>query len=136
MKEKPEASKHQVPLAFMCAGESGTLEEIRGLRHHVDKGLGPDNNRPFKRYRRAHLFHHDKGHRLEHRLNYMGLVPGQRVKVMKNNAPGPVIVAVKDSRLCLGRGVASKLMINPDDGGPDSRGTCDTEAGNGGKQAG
>jgi Fe2+ transport system protein FeoA len=46
----------------------------------------------------------------------MGLVPGVPVRVLQNNAPGPVIVAVKDTRLCLGRGVANKVMVSPDGG--------------------
>ena len=105
-----------VPLAFMAPGQSGVLAEIRGLRHHFG---GYDDRRdhagPVPAYRRGHLFHSDRGHRLEHRLNHMGLVPGERVRVIQNNNRGPVIVAVKESRLCLGRGIACKLLIRPDD---------------------
>jgi ferrous iron transport protein A len=103
-----------IPLGFMQPGEGGVLSEIRGLRHHNLGGSPECHAGPSKGYRRGHLFHGDRGHRLEHRLNHMGLVPGARVKVMQNNAPGPVIVAVKGSRLCLGRGIACKLMVDPD----------------------
>ena len=89
------------------------MKEIRGLRHHLDDGKPHTHMRPTKRYRRGHMFHTDRGHRLEHRLNYMGLVSGEPVKVIQNNAPGPVVVAVKGSRLCLGRGIACKLMVRP-----------------------
>jgi len=105
-----------IPLGFMCPGDVGVLEEIRGLRHHGQSGPGRVHAGPSKAYRRGHLCHTDRGHRLEHRLNHMGLVRGERVKVLRNNAPGPLIVAVRDTRLCLGRGVASRVMVRPDPG--------------------
>jgi ferrous iron transport protein A len=97
----------------MRPGESGVLAEIRGLRHHDHNGTGACHAGPTMTYKRGHLFHSDRGHRLVHRLNHMGLIPGVQVKVLRNNAPGPVIVAVKDTRLCLGRGVANKVMVRP-----------------------
>jgi Fe2+ transport system protein FeoA len=97
-----------MPLAFMRPGDGGTLVEIRGLRHRVGdvgRALGEQKGR---------FFHADRGHRLEHRLNNMGLIPGASLKVVQNNAPGPIILAVKDSRLCLGRAIAGKLMVRPE----------------------
>lgn len=102
-----------IPLGFMQPGDTGVLVEIRGLRHHDQDGTGAGHAGPTIAYRRGHMFHSDRGHRLVHRLNHMGLIAGVPVKVLQNNAPGPVIVAVKDSRLCLGRGVANKIMVNP-----------------------
>jgi len=116
------SDNHLVPLGFMSRGESGILKEIRGLRHHLDNGKHDTHMRPTKRYRRGHMHHIDRGHRLEHRLNYMGLVPGESVKIVQNNAPGPVVVAVKGSRLCLGRGIACKLMVRPVGDDPDAGG--------------
>lgn len=60
----------------------------------------------------------ERGHRLEHRLNYMGLVPGEHVRVVQNNPPGQMIIAVKGTRLGLSRGIASRLMMRPDTGEP------------------
>ncbi len=116
------SDNHLVPLGFMSPGESGILKEIRGLRHRLDNGKPDTSMRPTKRYRRGHMHHSDPGHRLEHRLNYMGLVPGELVKIVQNNAPGPVVVAVKGSRLCLGRGIACKLMVRPVRDDPDAGG--------------
>ncbi|MCJ7652069.1 MAG: ferrous iron transport protein A [Actinobacteria bacterium] len=101
-----------MPLAFMRPGEGGVLAEIRGLKHRVGevgRALGDQKGR---------FFHPGRGHRLEHRLNNLGLVPGAPLKVVQNNAPGPIIVAVKDSRLCLGRAIAGKLMVRPGGGDP------------------
>ena len=105
-----------IPLGFMCPGDGGVLEEIRGLRHHGQGGPARTHAGPSKAYRRGHLFHTDRGHRLEHRLQHMGLARGERVRVLRNNAPGPLIVAVRDTRLCLGRGIASRVMVRPDPG--------------------
>lgn len=104
-----------MPLAFMSTGQTGTILEIRGQRHHhlddshVEEHAGPD-----KRYVRGHKHHRDRGHRLEHRLVHMGLVPGAGIRVMRNAASGPVIVAVGDTRLGLARGVASRVLVRPD----------------------
>jgi Fe2+ transport system protein FeoA len=104
-----------VPLSFMRPGEGGVLVEIRGLKHRVGevgRALGAQKGR---------FFHPGHGHRLEQRLNSLGLVPGTELKVVQSNAPGPIIVAVKDSRLCLGRAIAGKLMVKPEEEGPRSR---------------
>lgn len=106
-----------MPLALMQPGESGVLSEIRGLRRHPEGGHEETRRHPSRRVRRLHLDTRDKGHRLEHRLHYLGLVPGEPVRVVQNSPAGSVVVAVKDSRLCLGRGVAFRLMIRPDNGG-------------------
>lgn len=110
------SNRDSMPLAFMRSGESGVLVEIRGLRHHDHGGEGAFA-REGKHYRRGRLHHDDRGHRMEHRLNHMGLIPGQKVKVIRNNAPGPILIAVKDSRFCLGRGIAAKLQVRPDGDG-------------------
>jgi Fe2+ transport system protein FeoA len=97
----------------MRPGESGTLVEVRGLRHHVHEGPVEKHAGPNLHYRAAHKYHTDRGHRLEHRLQHMGLTPGQTVKVVQNAIPGPVIVAVKDTRIGLARGVAAKIFVRP-----------------------
>ena len=52
------------------------------------------------------------GYRAKTRLANLGLVPGVKVKKMKN-APfrGPIEIKVKGSTLVLGRGLASKIII-------------------------
>lgn len=104
-----------VPLSMMMPGESGVLGEIRGMRHHQDGHIRARGHRHARRgNRETHLKTCDRGHRLEHRLNYLGLLPGEHLRVVRNNAPGPMIIAVKGSRLCLSRGVAFHLMMRPD----------------------
>jgi Fe2+ transport system protein FeoA len=109
-----------MPLGFMRPGESGTLVEVRGLRHHVHEGGDELHAGPKIQYRAAHKYHTDRGHRLEHRLQHMGLSPGQTVTVIQNALTGPVIVAVKDTRIGLARGIAAKIYVRPVD--PDERG--------------
>ncbi len=54
----------------------------------------------------------DGGFGIRRKLADMGLVPGTRVKVMNRNTLGPVILAVRNYRLAIGRGVASKIKVN------------------------
>ncbi len=52
------------------------------------------------------------GRRLTHRLAEMGLVPGEPMKII-NHGPGPFIVTVKGSKLLLGRGMVSRVLVRP-----------------------
>ena len=51
------------------------------------------------------------GNGLCERLSSMGLVPGVILEVLSNGRRGPMIVAVKGSRLVLGRGMALKVLV-------------------------
>ena len=53
------------------------------------------------------------GRRLRHRLSHMGLVPGTMVEVVQRLGHGPVILAVGDTRLALGRGASHKVLVEP-----------------------
>ncbi len=46
------------------------------------------------------------------RLYQMGFTPNTIVKVVSSNA-GPVIVEVRNTTIALGRGMASKIMVEP-----------------------
>ena len=45
------------------------------------------------------------------RLSAMGLVLGSAITVIRNDTLGPVIIALKGSRLILGKGLASKIKV-------------------------
>lgn len=51
------------------------------------------------------------GHGLRSRLAAMGMVPNTELLVISNGSPGPFVVAVKGSRIALGRGMAHKVMV-------------------------
>ena len=54
------------------------------------------------------------GKKMRSRLHDLGLNPGASVRVIKNDLPGPLIIAVKDdSRLAVGRGMAHHILVNP-----------------------
>lgn len=53
----------------------------------------------------------EAGRRLQSRLAAMGLVPGVELRVVSNGGWGPFIVAVKDSRIMLGRGMSDKVYV-------------------------
>jgi Fe2+ transport system protein FeoA len=48
---------------------------------------------------------------IRRRLADMGLTPGEKVWVVQSGHRGPLIIAVRDSRLALGRGMAHKIMV-------------------------
>jgi Fe2+ transport system protein FeoA len=51
------------------------------------------------------------GRVLRKRLADLGLSPGMSLKVVQADPHGPIILAVKDSRIALGRGMAQKVMV-------------------------
>ncbi|MEA1924702.1 MAG: FeoA family protein [Candidatus Altiarchaeota archaeon] len=52
------------------------------------------------------------GRGLRHRLCDISLYEGAVVEVIRNDAAGPVILKVLDSRVVIGRGQANKIMVN------------------------
>ena len=61
--------------------------------------------------RRAILQHLGGGNELISRLAALGLIPGSPVRVIQNFGAGPLIVAVRGTRLALGREEAHKLLV-------------------------
>ena len=51
------------------------------------------------------------GEKLVHRLTAMGLTPGVLLSVVQD-AGGPILISVMDSRIALGRGMAQKVMVS------------------------
>ena len=51
------------------------------------------------------------GRGIKSKLYGMGLVPGVSLKVLNRNGHGPLIVGVKGSRLVIGQGMASKIVV-------------------------
>jgi len=69
------------PLSFLTNGEEGIIKEVRG-------GIG-----------------------IRGKLMGMGMVKGKTLRMVKNDARGPVIVALEETRLALGRGMAQKVLV-------------------------
>jgi len=61
--------------------------------------------------RRVRLVAVDAGHGLRGRLAAMGIVPGVEIEVLRNSGHGPFLIAVKGSRIMLGRGMAQKIVV-------------------------
>jgi len=51
------------------------------------------------------------GRGISSKLYSMGLVPGVSLRVLSRNGQSPVMVAVKDSRLAVGFGMAPKIIV-------------------------
>jgi len=54
------------------------------------------------------------GQGVRKRLADLGLNIGMTVRVVVLNGDGPLLLAVKESRLALGRGLAHKILVQPD----------------------
>ncbi len=61
--------------------------------------------------RRVRLSSIAGGHGLVARLGAMGLVPGVEIVVLRN-VGGPSLLAVKGSRIAVGRGMAHKILVS------------------------
>jgi Fe2+ transport system protein FeoA len=52
------------------------------------------------------------GKNATHQLLEMGLIPGTPLQILQDSG-GPLLLVVRESRLALGRGLASKLLVTP-----------------------
>ncbi len=77
----PEAKRGVVSLSALHPGEQGTVVALAG------------------------------GRRLLSRMAALGFTPGVRVTMVQNFGHGPLIVLVRDTRVALGRGEASKIHV-------------------------
>lgn len=48
------------------------------------------------------------------RLTDMGLVPGERLKILNNSGFGPITVLIKGAKVALGYGLANKIIVKED----------------------
>ena len=53
----------------------------------------------------------DGGHSLVSRLACLGFTPGAHLRVLQNSGHGPVLVALRDTRVALGRGEARQILV-------------------------
>ena len=94
---------------------------MRGWNHrHRSRGLGPwrqvisrDGAFPLSEAGQDQVVEVVElagGRNLGMRLAEMGIAPGSSLRVF-TNIGGPVIVEVKGSKLCLGRGMATKILV-------------------------
>lgn len=51
------------------------------------------------------------GRNFRQRLMEMGVARGTRVKVVKNDRGGPLIISIGEGRLAVGRGMALRIMV-------------------------
>ncbi|WP_048150879.1 FeoA family protein [Palaeococcus ferrophilus] len=51
------------------------------------------------------------GPRARSKLTSIGIVPGARVRVLRINPHGPIILAVDNARFAIGRGLADKVIV-------------------------
>jgi len=62
--------------------------------------------------KRLRLLNVNAGQAIQSRLAAMGLVPGVELEVITNHSRGPLVLAVDDSQIMLGRGMAEKVVVS------------------------
>lgn len=67
---------------------------------------------------RVRLLKVNAGERLSGRLSAMGLTPGVELTVIQD-AGGPLLLGVRETRLALGRGMAQKIFVELISGDPE-----------------
>jgi Fe2+ transport system protein FeoA len=53
------------------------------------------------------------GFKMKQRLADLGLNQGETIRILQDNGNGALILAVKESRLAIGRGMAQKILVEP-----------------------
>jgi Fe2+ transport system protein FeoA len=61
--------------------------------------------------KKAVLLSIEGGRQLRSRLAALGLMPGTELEVIQNSGQGPFVVAVKGSRIVIGRGMAARIAV-------------------------
>jgi len=61
--------------------------------------------------KKAVLLSIEGGRQLRSRLAALGLMPGTELEVIRNSGQGPFVVAVKGSRIVIGRGMAARIAV-------------------------
>ena len=94
-----------MPLTALKNGETGVITSTELNSEHI----GMCRHKARKRHRGRHFM----VARFSKRLNDLGLTPGTKVTVVKS-APfnGPLEVSVRGSRLAIGRGMASRILVD------------------------
>lgn len=59
------------------------------------------------------------GHELLSRLASLGFTPGAWLSVVQNRGRGPIIVELRGTRIALGRGEATRIVVERNGGGQD-----------------
>ena len=67
----------------------------------------------------VHIHSLEGGRHFLSRLASLGFTPGARLRVVQNFGHGPIIVALRDTRVALGRGEAVRIRVNRMAGGDD-----------------
>ena len=62
--------------------------------------------------KKIRIFSLEGGRGMQERLTGMGLGPGSEIEVVRKGSPGPFIIAVKETRLAVGTGMARRIMVS------------------------
>jgi ferrous iron transport protein A len=88
-----------------------TVRQLDAACSRAEAGFGFARLAAIRTGERAVIHDFDAGHTLVGRLAALGFTPGTEVTMLQNYGNGPVIVRVRDTRIALGRGEATKIRV-------------------------
>lgn len=113
-----KSGSEPIPLVMVPPGRRVKLVRVA---RPAGRCADPRHDRPsqgrrglFRRRGRCHHREARSGN-LSRRLAELGLTPGVEFDVLQDGG-GPVLIAVRDSRLALGRSAASRILVEYDEG--------------------
>jgi ferrous iron transport protein A len=80
------------------------MKSITVTENHIDLGA-------VRAGESVYILQVQGGHHFLSRLASLGFTPGARLRVVQNFGRGPIIVLLRDTRVALGRGEASKILV-------------------------
>ena len=100
-------------ISLINAPQGAIVKVIRfdGSYELHDRHRGFARHHEFSHLWQSHSSPHDRYTSYVRRLEEMGILPQETLTVTRNSLIGPVEVIVKGSRLVIGRGIASKIIV-------------------------
>jgi len=92
---------------------TSTLQTHTTTKKTINHSLRPLSN--IRRGETVQLVRIEAGRRLTRRLTELGLTPGVTIQVLHVNG-GPILIAVRGTRLAIGRGMADKILVKTPEG--------------------
>lgn len=100
-------------ILLINAPQGAVVKVIRfdGSYDRHGRHIGFVRSHRFGQVVQSHYLPHDRYASYVRRLEEMGILPQEILTVTRNSLIGPVEVIVKGSRLAIGRGIASKIIV-------------------------
>ncbi|MHA2230765.1 MAG: FeoA family protein [Candidatus Thorarchaeota archaeon] len=119
MSKEVSIAEEEKPSIRLTEVSSGTICSLVGIskksQHHDQEKSHHGRRRRLRRRDKHDGVHHphkEKGHRgVMRRLLDLGLTKGCTFEVIQGGKRGPVLIQIRGTRIALGHGLASKILV-------------------------